>query len=699
MGSAITAATRHDGDSIKTTVWVLIWAFMTLVWSIFTPPHRTFAARVLMFQPLWGVRMYFQDATWVQDLALFLSVHAVFSYSIGAWRFVSLSDFWWLDFSDSTFLIYAEVFSLLGICGALAGGIVHRGQQLRTKAGSRHSVEQSIDERLLPPLLIPSRTSHSRIFPRKHAFSYSYLFVGIPIGIRGRISRALSVDSSQSSWFNVRAAEYLARGNENLGLAEKLKRYLHTHGISDREYSFAYLVTAPRFLGYSFNPVSFWYLYDSDTVLKYMILEVNNTFDERRVYLLKAESTGTTADVESANGDAKLAPEHTKAVYFTDTWTKDFHVSPFNSLKGSYSLKATDPLASYQETGHVQIDNTIVLRSSKESPKLVAKVSSTSRPHEADTISTLSLARFILSWWWVGFLTFPRIVWEAQKLYFRRRLYVWYRPEVVETSIGRSYTQDEIHLESFFHEFLEDTVQHIETPFRLIYQPAHADGENIMLYSPGFTYEEDHNRSLTLEIVSPAFYSRFVHYSHATEAFDREFLATDEKNRTLLIKNTTLLPTLLDAMQKLGHQTKQRSQTTLSRMRWSMLRRLRCPPTEASYKSSELSLDYEINDIRTFRDSELDLHVKTQSKAQSFYCRIVTKLFLAQRFAFGVPVFMSAIDWILRLSLLLIAMYACSRTHVGDVLRPSKFEPKELFTFASLLLSANSIHLWGFLKG
>ena len=29
MGSVATASTRHDGDSIKTTIWVLIWAFMT----------------------------------------------------------------------------------------------------------------------------------------------------------------------------------------------------------------------------------------------------------------------------------------------------------------------------------------------------------------------------------------------------------------------------------------------------------------------------------------------------------------------------------------------------------------------------------------------------------------------------------------------------------------------------------------------
>lgn len=698
MGPVAVAATRHDDDSIKTTVWVLTWAFMTLIWSLFTPPHRTFAARILIFQPLWGVRMYLQDATWVQDLALFLCVHAVYGYSALAWRFPRRADFWWLDFNNSTFLIYVEVFSLLSICGALAGGIVHRGQQLKSKSGPQHLIAQSIDERLLPPLLIPSRTSHSRLFPQKHAFSYSYLFVGIPIGIRGRVGQALSIDCQQRNWFHVRADDYLIRGNGHLGLAEKLKRYLHTQGVTDRDYSFAYLVTAPRFLGYCFNPVSFWYLYDSDIALKYMILEVNNTFDERRMYLLKEGDAEQDAEFRSANGHDTNSREQRKATYFTNTWDKDFHVSPFNSRKGSYSLRAVDPLAAYQETGQLHIDNTIVLRSSKDNAKLVARVWSQGASYEADTISSLDLSRFIISWWWVGLITFPRIAWEAQRLFFRRKLHVWYRPEVADTSIGRSYTEDEVKLEGLFHSFLEDAVQHVDTPFRLVYRPAHAEGEDVTLYSPGFTYEEDHGRTLTLQVISPSFYSRFVHYSHAKEAFDREYLATDENNQTLLIKNPSLLPVLLDAMQKYGPSTERRNQTFLSRLRWSLLRRLRCPPANTSYGSSG-SLDHEITDIRSFCDSELDLYVEKRLNAPAVYCRVVTKLFLAQRFALNIPAAISAIDWACRISMLWATMYTCNRTNVGDVLRPSKFGLDEVFTFAGLLLSANSIHMWSFLKG
>ena len=347
----------------------------------------------------------------------------------------------------------------------------------------------------------------------------------------------------------------------------------------------------PRLFGYAFNPVSFWYLYDSDAVLKFMVLEVNNTFDERRMYLLRGEGAkhqnGSTVP---GSQSADAMPESPGKLTFSETWEKDFHVSPFNSRKGSYSLRAMDPLAAYEESGHVCIDNTIVLRSSKESAKIVARVKSEGKPREATKIESLELYRFIAAWWWVGLATFPRIVWEAQKLLFRRKLHVWYRPETAQGSIGRSYTDDEVVLEEVFRAFLTDAVENTDKPLRVIYEPAHSEGGEIVLYSPSFTYEEDHKSTLTIQVLSPAFYSRFIHYAHAKEAFDRECLATDDKNRTVSIEGAQSLPALLSALQDVAQEekkTKTKTQTSVpDRIRWSVLKRLRCPPAAASYPSN-----------------------------------------------------------------------------------------------------------------
>ena len=210
-------------------------------------------------------------------------------------------------------------------------------------------------------------------------------------------------------------------------------------------------MTAPRFLGYSFNPVSFWYLYSKERTLKAMILEVNNTFDERRIYLLKgnAENCGAPlcAEQEKLVNDqddvSSISPQRSaKSTWFKDRWAKDFHVSPFNSRKGSYSLAAYDPFSSRSAQG-ATINNTITLSSSKSHTKLVARIFSAGQSIDPSRMSLWSKVRLFVSWWWVGFSTYPRIVKEAGKLFFRRKLHVWFRPEVLKDSIGRTETDRE----------------------------------------------------------------------------------------------------------------------------------------------------------------------------------------------------------------------------------------------------------------
>lgn len=683
-----------EQTAITSTILLSVWAVSTLFWSIFTQPVHTFAVRSLLFQPLWLYRIWTGDSRWRQDLALSLALHNVYGLLwTHSWSLATFQKLRWIDLSNQEEQIYIGVSALLAICGAAAGSIVFRGQQLSEQPAGPPSREQRIEEDLLPPLIIPSRTNHSRTFPEKQSFSYSYLFVGVPIGMRGRIGKVFSVDSDNRGWFDVRAGDFLSRSNDQQQtLDHKLQRYLHTKGVTSRDYAFAYLVTAPRFLGYSFNPVSFWYIYDSNASLKYMILEVNNTFDERRMYLLKSNAKKANEDQDDPNG---------KTMLFTDSWEKDFHVSPFNSRKGSYSLRAIDPLVVYEETGHVKIDNTIVLRSSKEHAKIVARVFSEGTPKDPDNITAIQLARFISAWWWVGLATFPRIAWQAQKLFFRRKLHVWYRPEVVQTSIGRSYTTKESALEEVFREFLTQSVEHAERPLRVIYEPAHHQHEEIVLYSSNFTYKEDHASTLTLKVVSPAFYSRFVHYAHAKEAFDRECLFTNEKNRTLTIDGTQALPDLLHAMAHTSRvsTTNSNHMSAIENFHWTLLRRLRCPPTAASYTESprRASEQYTVHDIRSFHFSELDNYVQQTEYRQS-YRRVLLKLFIAERFALGVPILVSLWDAMFRGLLILIAMWYCDHAHVWDVLRARPFHRSDALTSGIGLVLANSIHIWSLLK-
>ena len=93
------------------------------------------------------------------------------------------------------------------------------------------------------PYLIPCRTTHSRLFPVKHSFSYYYLAVGIPVGFKGNVKGMIGIDDRLTSsiwtkfpfsdlfacsWFSIRASNHLQRGQEELSLRQRLDLYLQS---------------------------------------------------------------------------------------------------------------------------------------------------------------------------------------------------------------------------------------------------------------------------------------------------------------------------------------------------------------------------------------------------------------------------------------------------------------------------------------
>lgn len=201
-----------------------------------------------------------------------------------------------------------------------------------------------------------------------------------------------------------------------------------------------------------------------------MILEVNNTSDERRIYFLKAPDLDFTP--KDINGKPGLAEsedfKRTTAIEsdieiqpstkFVSKWAKDFHVSPFNSRKGFYALSVHDPF--YPSlSGKGSINNLVKLLSSKDHVKMVTRIFSTAESIDPSLLSLLGRLEFIASWWWVGLVTFPRVVHEAGKLFFRKKLHVWRRPEVLGGSIGRQETGDERYISD-----LVSPSQHIQAP-------------------------------------------------------------------------------------------------------------------------------------------------------------------------------------------------------------------------------------------
>ncbi|WP_050526105.1 DUF1365 domain-containing protein [Pseudorhodobacter aquimaris] len=79
------------------------------------------------------------------------------------------------------------------------------------------------------------------------------------------------------------------------------------------------LLTQPRFLGYVFNPVSFWLVMEDDALIA-VIAEVSTPFGDRHSYLCH------NADFSPITKDTRIKTP------------KSLHVSPFQDVAGTYAF-------------------------------------------------------------------------------------------------------------------------------------------------------------------------------------------------------------------------------------------------------------------------------------------------------------------------------------------------------------------------
>ncbi|KAG6041711.1 hypothetical protein E4U41_002794 [Claviceps citrina] len=506
------------------------------------------------------------------------------------------------------------------------------------------------------PYLIACKTTHARLFPQKHSFSYSYLVVGVPVGISGNVNGMLSVQNERrrgfngflssvlrGGWYNVNAPDYLQRGFGDTGLRGKLDAYLRSQNVDPDDYPHAYLVTAARFLGYHFNPVSLWYLYTSDRILSAVVLEVNNTFDERRPYLVLRDFS---TEAERLTG---LAPGPAPAPRIKGSWAKDFHVSPFNSRKGTYSLLANDPLD--LSTGEFQgLDVTINLRSSKGHAKLVARLFSDGEAIDPEFMSAHEKILFLSRWFWVGFATFPRIVKEAATLFFKRKLHVWYRPEPLNQSLGRHATATERALETAFRSYLRFLVGHCQKPISVSYIASGVvDAVHETMTSPSCADDQE-TQSLQLKVLTPIFYTRFVHYAHDFEAIFTEM--TD--SGTIWTDQPHLLP---DIFLRKGSPPLHAANAIdyLYFKAIQSLRRRPSPILPVSTSAESPAKTTAVEDIRDFRISSMDAYILEYAgpPLKTMYRLALLRLFAAEKYflgsmellSIGLYIFRSGLAW------------------------------------------------------
>ena len=173
------------------------------------------------------------------------------------------------------------------------------------------------------------RVRHRRFSPRRHEFSYSMYMMYLDLDeLPGLFDRfwLWSAKRFNLAWFN--RADHMGGSVQPLQETVRDRLYEHT-GI--RTEGPIRLLTHCRYFGFGFNPVSFYYCYDSDdTRVENIIAEVNNTpWGEQYCYVL------TEAENVAKNGGE---PGHKRYLP-----VKDFHVSPFMPMNIDYDWRFNRP--------------------------------------------------------------------------------------------------------------------------------------------------------------------------------------------------------------------------------------------------------------------------------------------------------------------------------------------------------------------
>lgn len=184
--------------------------FQSLGAAFYTLIANKAATSLLTWTVFWLVRRRSGDPTANSDLALLALLEA---WSI------------WKNTAHPLTLLFA--LHLAGLATILATSrVLPYAQTEKHDLQHGSSVGPEIGRLPMKPMIFQCTTTHSRFFPKKHSFSYSYLYVGIPVGWNDNIGGVLSAGVSRKAWFHVSANSYLQRDYSGHDLRSKLEMYL-----------------------------------------------------------------------------------------------------------------------------------------------------------------------------------------------------------------------------------------------------------------------------------------------------------------------------------------------------------------------------------------------------------------------------------------------------------------------------------------
>ena len=161
---------------------------------------------------------------------------------------------------------------------------------------------------------------HKRFKPKIHFFKYRVFSLLIDLSELEKLDKTINFFSYNK--FNLISFYDIDHGpRDGTTLEAWIKKNLLKIGVEIDSITIK-LLCYPRILGYVFNPLSVFFIYNRNDDLISIIYEVKNTFGEQHTYFFKTDK------------NKKLIENSCK---------KKFHVSPFIEMDCEYYFKISNP--------------------------------------------------------------------------------------------------------------------------------------------------------------------------------------------------------------------------------------------------------------------------------------------------------------------------------------------------------------------
>ncbi len=160
---------------------------------------------------------------------------------------------------------------------------------------------------------------HKRFKPKIHFFKYKVFSLLIDLSELDILDKKINFFSYNK--FNLISFFDKDHGErDGSSLIQWVKKNLRDNQINSENIRIK-LLCYPRILGYVFNPLSVFYVYNNDEKLISILYEVKNTFGEQHTYIFKVENNNLL--------------QH--------NCVKKFHVSPFIEMDCNYFFRILKP--------------------------------------------------------------------------------------------------------------------------------------------------------------------------------------------------------------------------------------------------------------------------------------------------------------------------------------------------------------------